>query len=1055
MGRADRPLHVFSTPFATTSLMTTKTERSEIKGLHGIESSSRSSVNNNYRDASNGTPVWKKNPTLIQTPVNAKGRPQTSAAQVLSQGGNPRGGGFTVAVGNTTSRRTMTACPPRKKMKIDEDTTFGGNVRRKQPKEGRPVLAPEIIEVDDEDLHPSTDDMLLRSPRTSGLRSTIQNHDTHSSNHAESSRASMSRPPRSGNVVVPDGKDTEWLERKIDPTDDDPIALFSDEETNLPKGKVKSIVNTIEAKSIPQIDLRKVKPHMKPRTQLKVMHSESTTPRDHIATSSTNFFNRKDSKQTRATPRTLPVKEFFIGTKLWEDKPSILTWSTTDCIEISHGGIPQLKAFDVRSNCSSVTYTVKSTPFSGNEAPVVKLDTFSAIKRINHKAADAFKSGAPFSGSIVVKFDTSHPDWAPSSYQAFTQWLSKHINKSEKLSGQKPTDSVWEQQSNHSCLFFRPTGARKSSNSTRKAVATTSSKKRAAPDESASEDEPATPPRAVESRAASRTSRRPTTPIEIASPPGNVVEVAEAGPSNLRRSTRRSAAAAQAPQVDPDEVILVYPHGVPGAVNITNADMGRLDPGEFLNDTLIEFGLKLWLRELEDTDPELAKQIHVFSSFFYKKLNKKNFQEGYNSVRKWTSRFDLFQKKYIIVPINENLHWYFAIIYEPEHVLLSPAAQRQTRSHSAPKPTSKTVETIPTQNNSPIADPDGQRGQTMSETEVEEGLHDFQSSCSITATSGDSSTTTTTPREQPTTASIQGANRETPSSDVIDIEMDNPLVEEVTDSMDHTPSSSKARSPSPMKEDDSRQPPSDREIEDVQDAPGSNGVFNFPRRDVSAYLVGIPPSKFYASSKNVKDKPKEIDLVPMEIHDDAEELYESSAGQPQTHIITLDSLGGPHKQAVNQLAKYLRLEAKDKKGIDQPSSATGLVAAVPTQPNFCDCGVYLLHLAQTFMKNPQHYFQMTLASSNKKAAHSARRLDWNDSEVGQFRENMARRIRELSGEWKQLKEEVRKKEAEQGKGDAEAASESDSEVDIVEVETIPPRVRPRTGRHGPAARVRG
>ena len=38
--------------------------------------------------------------------------------------------------------------------------------------------------------------------------------------------------------------------------------------------------------------------------------------------------------------------------------------------------------------------------------------------------------------------------------------------------------------------------------------------------------------------------------------------------------------------------ILVYPQGVPGAVNITNGDLARLKPGEYLNDTLIEFGLK-------------------------------------------------------------------------------------------------------------------------------------------------------------------------------------------------------------------------------------------------------------------------------------------------------------------------------------------------------------------------------------------------------------------------------------------------------------------------------
>lgn len=29
-------------------------------------------------------------------------------------------------------------------------------------------------------------------------------------------------------------------------------------------------------------------------------------------------------------------------------------------------------------------------------------------------------------------------------------------------------------------------------------------------------------------------------------------------------------------------------------------------------------------------------------------------EEGYQSVRKWTSKFDFFDKKYIIVPINEQ-----------------------------------------------------------------------------------------------------------------------------------------------------------------------------------------------------------------------------------------------------------------------------------------------------------------------------------------------------------------------------------------------------------------
>lgn len=35
---------------------------------------------------------------------------------------------------------------------------------------------------------------------------------------------------------------------------------------------------------------------------------------------------------------------------------------------------------------------------------------------------------------------------------------------------------------------------------------------------------------------------------------------------------------------------------------------------------------RLWLTELGEQNPDLANQIHVFSSFFYKKLNNKKRQ---------------------------------------------------------------------------------------------------------------------------------------------------------------------------------------------------------------------------------------------------------------------------------------------------------------------------------------------------------------------------------------------------------------------------------------------
>ncbi|GAA5927358.1 hypothetical protein JCM3775_002525 [Rhodotorula graminis] len=131
-----------------------------------------------------------------------------------------------------------------------------------------------------------------------------------------------------------------------------------------------------------------------------------------------------------------------------------------------------------------------------------------------------------------------------------------------------------------------------------------------------------------------------------------------------------------------EEIVLEYPMGEPGAVSVTWGDTKRLRDEEFLNDTLIEFGLKRIMKNIEERDrgvpdaAKLAPQIHVFNSFFYKQLSsKKDLKRGmdpYLLVEKWTKRVDLFSKRYIVVPINEYLHWYLAIIVNPAAILKPP-----------------------------------------------------------------------------------------------------------------------------------------------------------------------------------------------------------------------------------------------------------------------------------------------------------------------------------------------------------------------------------------------
>ena len=61
--------------------------------------------------------------------------------------------------------------------------------------------------------------------------------------------------------------------------------------------------------------------------------------------------------------------------------------------------------------------------------------------------------------------------------------------------------------------------------------------------------------------------------------------------------------------------------------------------------------------KIKENDPALASQVHMFSSFFYKKLTTRDRKvniDPFDTVKKWTSKFDIFEKKYIFIPINEK-----------------------------------------------------------------------------------------------------------------------------------------------------------------------------------------------------------------------------------------------------------------------------------------------------------------------------------------------------------------------------------------------------------------
>ncbi|GFH58426.1 hypothetical protein CTEN210_14902 [Chaetoceros tenuissimus] len=97
-------------------------------------------------------------------------------------------------------------------------------------------------------------------------------------------------------------------------------------------------------------------------------------------------------------------------------------------------------------------------------------------------------------------------------------------------------------------------------------------------------------------------------------------------------------------------------------ITIRGEDYDRLSPGEFLNDTLIDF----WISWLIYNMGNVSNQVHVFTTQFYTKLE----EEGVESVKSWTAKknIDIFEKKYVFVPVNKDIHWSLLVIVNPGNI---------------------------------------------------------------------------------------------------------------------------------------------------------------------------------------------------------------------------------------------------------------------------------------------------------------------------------------------------------------------------------------------------
>lgn len=125
---------------------------------------------------------------------------------------------------------------------------------------------------------------------------------------------------------------------------------------------------------------------------------------------------------------------------------------------------------------------------------------------------------------------------------------------------------------------------------------------------------------------------------------------------------------------------------------VTNQDFKCLYNKDWINDSIIDFFVKYYVEVSIDKSIIKRDDVYIMSSFFYSKLTSDP-QSLYENVRKWVQNADLLKRKYVVIPMNVNFHWYGCIITNLDvylkFALLQQKAENQLKDITKKEETEK------------------------------------------------------------------------------------------------------------------------------------------------------------------------------------------------------------------------------------------------------------------------------------------------------------------------------------------------------------------------------
>lgn len=186
-----------------------------------------------------------------------------------------------------------------------------------------------------------------------------------------------------------------------------------------------------------------------------------------------------------------------------------------------------------------------------------------------------------------------------------------------------------------------------------------------------------------------------------------------------------------------NEVLLTYPYDgsdTSGRISVTLGDVDRLVPGEFLNDNIIDFYLRFLWRHLP---PWQQQQTYFFSSHFFTQLNgtngaheltKADPDERFARVARWTQKeTNLFDKRFLFIPINDSFHWSVAVFCNPGSAIIKKHRKVRRRRQKLATDKKEVVDLVDGDGESQRpSDAEANGGDSAEEEVEEEEVQSFQ-----------------------------------------------------------------------------------------------------------------------------------------------------------------------------------------------------------------------------------------------------------------------------------------------------------------------------------------